>query len=295
MSVSRSLQQPIPEHHPPDTGERPQRAPRSEPSRLTYWDYIRLDELLALSNPRTKLSDERVFIIFHQIAEMSLALIVGELEQLTAEVPLPVSDWKTKLKRVIAICGLFTHNVKALGRCIDREQFLSFREALSPASGFQSFQYRKMELMSARLKDLVLPDRLNLLPPDATAELLFEHLYWRQAISADRPSDERAMLLDFEARYLDELRNIAISRERRNLAARFAALPREDNTDSTLVRLLRDFDRMVNRGWRGAHHRLALALLADPHAPRVSTGGTNWRSYLETSNKGIRFFPGLTG
>src|SRR5262245_22462037 len=172
MSFVESSQQAIAGHHPLDHGQL-QRTTQHKPSRLTYWDYIRLDELLARLNPCTTLPDERLFIIFHQIAEMCLALIIHELEQLTAEKPVPVVEWKTKLTRIVTICGLFTHNISALGRCIDREQFLSFREALSPASAFQSFQYRKMELLSARLRDLVLRDRLHLLPSEASAELLF--------------------------------------------------------------------------------------------------------------------------
>jgi tryptophan 2,3-dioxygenase len=273
--------------------ERPQSCARFEAGRSTYWDYIQLDSLLSLPSPRTELPDERLFIIFHQIAEMSFAMILGELEQLTAEAPLPVSEWKIKLARVNAICGLFVHNTRTLGRCIDREQFLRFRETLSPASGFQSFQYRKMELISARLRDLILPSQFDLLPPDAPAELLFEHLYWRHAIPAERPAAERAMLLDFENRYLDDLRNIAIGYQRRNLAVRFAALPNGEHEDPALVRLLRKFDHIINRVRRGVHHQLALALLVDSSIPRDSTGGTDWCPYLAGSNTHIRFFPEL--
>ena len=34
---------------------------------LTYWDYIHLDTLLSLQNPKTPFPDEENFIMYHQI------------------------------------------------------------------------------------------------------------------------------------------------------------------------------------------------------------------------------------
>ena len=50
---------------------------------LTYWDYIHLDTLLSLQNPKTDFPDEKVFIIYHQITELYFKLIRNELDQLT--------------------------------------------------------------------------------------------------------------------------------------------------------------------------------------------------------------------
>jgi tryptophan 2,3-dioxygenase len=268
--------------------------PHRSSTHPTYWDYIRLDELLALARPKTALRDERVFIIFHQLAEMILALIINELEQLTARAPAPIDEWKMRLTRIVTICGLFIHNINALGRSIDREQFLHFREALSPASGFQSFQYRKMELMSTRLGNLAKSELGGPLPDGVPLDLLFERLYWRQAIPGNRSAGERASLLDFEARYLQELRKIAVELEHRNLAAAFDSLPHEHRTDKSLMSLMREFDRMVNQEWREAHYRLALLLLDGSGAPRSSTGGTDWKTYLRKSLQ-ISFFPDISG
>jgi tryptophan 2,3-dioxygenase len=38
---------------------------------LTYWDYIHLDTLLSLQNPRTAFPDENIFIMYHQVTEAS--------------------------------------------------------------------------------------------------------------------------------------------------------------------------------------------------------------------------------
>ena len=42
---------------------------------LTYWDYIHLDTLLSLQNPKTAFPDEKIFILYHQITELYFKLI----------------------------------------------------------------------------------------------------------------------------------------------------------------------------------------------------------------------------
>jgi tryptophan 2,3-dioxygenase len=48
---------------------------------LTYWDYIHLDTLLSLQNPKTQFPDEKIFIVYHQITELYFNLILWEIEQ----------------------------------------------------------------------------------------------------------------------------------------------------------------------------------------------------------------------
>ncbi|MBU3664128.1 MAG: tryptophan 2,3-dioxygenase, partial [Bacteroidetes bacterium] len=52
---------------------------------MNYWDYILVEPLLNLQFPRTHYKDEKVFIVYHQITELVLNLIVHELEQLCSE------------------------------------------------------------------------------------------------------------------------------------------------------------------------------------------------------------------
>ena len=49
---------------------------------LTYWDYIHLETLLSLQNPKTSFPDEKVFIIYHQITELYFKLVLLEIEQI---------------------------------------------------------------------------------------------------------------------------------------------------------------------------------------------------------------------
>ncbi|MEM6297894.1 MAG: tryptophan 2,3-dioxygenase family protein, partial [Bacteroidota bacterium] len=95
---------------------------------LTYWDYIHLDTLLSLQNPKTDFPDEEIFITYHQITELYFKLIQHELKQLAAQ--------KTELsgafflKRVQRINRYFKHLVQSFDVMVegmDREQFLKFR------------------------------------------------------------------------------------------------------------------------------------------------------------------------
>ena len=41
----------------------------------TYWDYIQVDTLLSLQKPKTKIQDEVIFIVYHQITELYFIVI----------------------------------------------------------------------------------------------------------------------------------------------------------------------------------------------------------------------------
>ena len=56
---------------------------------LNYWDYIGVDNLLSLQQPRTDFKDEEIFIIYHQVTELVFKMMIHEIKQL-------VYDRKTK-------------------------------------------------------------------------------------------------------------------------------------------------------------------------------------------------------
>ena len=49
---------------------------------LKYWDYINLDSLLGLQQPKTGFPDEMIFIIYHQITELYFKLSLWEMQQI---------------------------------------------------------------------------------------------------------------------------------------------------------------------------------------------------------------------
>jgi len=122
-----------------------------------YWDYLQLDRLLALQGglegDDTRISsDELHFIVVHQVYELWLKLLLRELrdarDQLSAErvdeeiIPRVVHH----LDRVEEILRLMTGQW-AVMETLAPQDFLAFRDKLAPASGFQSFQMRELELV----------------------------------------------------------------------------------------------------------------------------------------------------
>jgi len=129
---------------------------RPQPS-TTYWDYLRLLDLLELQGgyegDDAKLSeDELHFIVVHQVFELWLKLVLREVrlarDGLAAEwVPerhLP--HIVRHLRRVIEIFKLSIDSFGVL-ETLTPQDFLAFRQKLGESSGFQSFQMRQMELL----------------------------------------------------------------------------------------------------------------------------------------------------
>jgi tryptophan 2,3-dioxygenase len=115
---------------------------------LTYWDYIHLDTLLSLQNPKTQFPDEKIFIIYHQITELYFRLILHELEQLV-EATTSHADFIMRLNRIIRYFEHLENSFDVMVDGMDRKQFLNFRMSLLPASGFQSAQYRLIEFYAS--------------------------------------------------------------------------------------------------------------------------------------------------
>src|SRR6201985_427230 len=65
---------------------------------LTYWDYIHLDTLLSLQNPKTPFPDEEIFIIYHQITELYFKLALHECKQIVEHANLTIDFFIARLK-----------------------------------------------------------------------------------------------------------------------------------------------------------------------------------------------------
>ncbi|HYC87208.1 MAG TPA: tryptophan 2,3-dioxygenase family protein, partial [Chryseosolibacter sp.] len=122
---------------------------------LTYWDYIHLDTLLSLQNPKTSFPDEKVFIIYHQITELYFRLALLELEQIAQKQELDETFFIARLDRLIRYFRNLENSFDIMVDGMEKDQFLKFRMALLPASGFQSAQYRFIELASTDTINLV--------------------------------------------------------------------------------------------------------------------------------------------
>jgi tryptophan 2,3-dioxygenase len=128
--------------------------------RRTYADYLKLDLLLAAQQPVTGEHDEVAFIVIHHVQELWLKLIAHEVEAAMAAIGadhLPPAF--KSLARVTRIQEQLIAAWDVLSTMTPAD-YLAFRSALGPASGFQSYQYRLVEFrLGAKDADMVLPHR----------------------------------------------------------------------------------------------------------------------------------------
>jgi tryptophan 2,3-dioxygenase len=116
---------------------------------LTYSSYLKVEELLSLQQPLSdgKAHDEMLFIVIHQAYELWFKQILHELDYLQT---LFQEDDSPRilhtLKRVISIQKILLDQIVTL-ETMTPPQFMSFRDLLGTASGFQSFQFRELEFV----------------------------------------------------------------------------------------------------------------------------------------------------
>jgi tryptophan 2,3-dioxygenase len=118
-------------------------------ARLSYGDYLHLDELLAAQHPLSQPEhhDELLFIIQHQTSELWLKLVLHELE--SARACLAADELRPALKRLARVKHIqrtLTEQWSVLATLTPSE-YMEFRNWLGPSSGFQSFQYRAVEFV----------------------------------------------------------------------------------------------------------------------------------------------------
>src|SRR5690606_766073 len=176
---------------------------------LTYWDYINLDTLLSLQQTKTHFPDEEVFITYHQITELYFKLILHEQKQIIAEEELTEKFFIEKLNRLNRYFRILINSFDVMIKGMDRDQFLKFRMALLPASGFQSAQFRMIEIYSTPLEHLISYSQRNSFTADHPIEELYENSYWKSG-GIDLSSQEKTLTLkQFELRYTRRFLRIA--------------------------------------------------------------------------------------
>ncbi|MEO1173174.1 MAG: tryptophan 2,3-dioxygenase family protein [Myxococcota bacterium] len=112
-----------------------------------YSSYLKIEELLELQHTVTDAHDELQFIIVHQSFELWFKLALYELESARAAIQAnEVRRAVHLLKRVEAIFRNMLPSFDVL-ETMRPSDFLQFREALKPASGLQSFQFREVEFL----------------------------------------------------------------------------------------------------------------------------------------------------
>lgn len=261
---------------------------------LTYWDYIHLDTLLSLQTPVTPFPDEEIFIMYHQITELYFKLTLHEFRQITARQENNVDFLVERLTRINRYFEALTLSFDIMVDGMERDQFLKFRMSLLPASGFQSAQYRMIEMYSTtfdRLLDQeVRPNYDNGFSIDDIPEM-YAYIYWKKGATELSTGKKTLTLKQFERKYSKQLIQHAEQLFKTNLRARVLALPNELRTKPELVTALRWLDTNVNVNWPLVHYKSAVRYLQRNPEDIAATGGTNWQKYLPPRFQKRIFFP----
>ncbi|MDT0675234.1 tryptophan 2,3-dioxygenase family protein [Autumnicola musiva] len=260
---------------------------------LSYWDYISLDTLLSLQKTNTHFPDEKIFITYHQITELYFKLIIHEQKQIIENESLTASFFIEKLARLNRYFGILIDSFDVMIKGMEREQFLKFRMALLPASGFQSAQFRMIEIYATPLENLVLHEIREKYSEENTLEDLFEQVYWKRG-GIDLETGEKTLTLkQFEQRYTPRFMRIASEVKDQTMFHKYKELPQEEKSNKKLIEALRQFDVNVNVNWLLMHMGAAYRYLDKGKESIAATGGTNWKKFLPPGFQKITFFPNL--
>lgn len=259
---------------------------------LTYWDYIHVDTLLSLQTPRTDFPDEVIFICYHQITELYFKLVLHEITQLQAE----FQDKEKRFLRLGRINNYFrhlAHSFDVMASGMEPEQFLKFRMALLPASGFQSVQYRLIELHITALYNLVQADVRSQFQQSTAINELYPHIYWKYGNIEERSGKKTLTLQMFEHKYDEMLQKLVVAQQHNNLRALYLALPESERNDERLIKELKRLDLSANVFWRLSHYKTVVHYMQRDPEDIKATGGTNWQKFLPPRFQKIIFFPEL--
>lgn len=260
---------------------------------INYWDYIQTDALLNLQIQRTTLPDEMVFIMYHQINELLFKMILWEIDQVARKEDVDAAFFSDKLMRVSRYFDMLTSSFNIMRDGMSVEQYNKFRTTLTPASGFQSAQYRKIEFASTELINLIDNRFRETIDRNTSYEHAFNHLYW-QAAGKDYKTGKKSYLLTvFEERYKDEFLKFAEFYNTHNLWTKFKSLPKHVKEDKALVNAMRHYDYTVNITWVMAHYNTANHYLNIGGETAEATGGSEWVKYMHPKYQKRIFFPDL--
>jgi tryptophan 2,3-dioxygenase len=260
---------------------------------ITYWDYIQTDALLNLQTQRTTLPDEMVFIMYHQVNELLFKMILWEMNQISYCENIKTDFFTERLMRISRYFDMLTTSFDIMGDGMEVEQYMKFRNTLTPASGFQSAQYRLIEFSSTDLINLIDHRYRDSIDRSTPYEHAFEHLYWQSAGKDYKTGKKSFLLEEFERKYkitflrhMEEYNTI-------NIWQKYKQLPDSDQNNPELVKAMRHYDHTVNITWVMGHLNAARKYIDSGQGTGEATGGSDWKKYMHPKYQRRIFFPEL--
>lgn len=257
---------------------------------ITYWDYVEVDTLLSLQKPRTDFKDEFVFIVYHQVTELVLKLMIHEVEQVVTSES-PTEDLlQDKLRRLIRYTDMLITSFDVMKEGMSHEDYNKFRLTLTPASGFQSAQFRFLEIYCTPILNLIHQEKHTELSEHPTAEEYLEHVYWRLAGYNPKTKTRSTTLQLFEDKYLDVFATYIKKAKGHTVYDKYHQI---ESPSDDLIQLMKTFDNAYNVKWPMVHYNTAKHYLTQKGETKTATGGSTWEKYLHPKFQKRKFFPKL--
>ncbi len=242
-------------------------------AKLTYGGYLQLPKLLSAQQLEADppAHDELLFITVHQVYELWFQQLLHEAETARDAMYADQIWWaKHLMKRMHVIERVLVEQIAVL-ETMTPQDFLTFRQLLSPASGFQSVQYRELEFVSGA-KDATFVERFRGLTDDELARLHRR---------LDEPTLWEAFVAVLAARGLATATDDHV-----RASLRTAARDRARYADAwELAEALIEHDELA-AGWRARHVTMVERMIGT----KTGTGGSSGSAYLR-SRLPLRYYP----
>jgi tryptophan 2,3-dioxygenase len=265
--------------------------PNLDVTKNHYWSYHNLEALLSCKNPLTASKDEDLFIAIHQICELAFNQMITDMERVLEALAEALKDDANPVigdtssacyffKRILRLYEVVVITMPILGTM---RAFAEFRTSIGPTSGFQSFQFRHLEIMSG-VRKYWEGGTNDAEGKPHIAETEFERRYGADIASWFERYRDRSL-----AHYYDTLVKRATGNSTEERVANLLNHPHA----SGILKCMRAYDEFQTR-FHQAHLGLAVQQLKIVGVD-VGTGGTSFRDYLAKYNKEqAPLFPGLT-
>lgn len=260
---------------------------------MKYWDFIQLDALLGLQTQRTQLPDEMVFIMYHQINELVFKMILWEMQQIAHVENIEPEKFVMHLMRISRYFDMLSNSFDIMGEGMEVEQYMKFRDTLTPASGFQSAQYRKIEIASTELINLIDYRFRTTIDRETPYLHAYNNMYWQVAGNDHKTGKRSKLMVNFDEKYKKELINWMKEYNTINLWTKFKQLPRNYQNDKDLINAMRHYDHTVNISWVMHHYNAAGKYINSEKGNAEATGGSDWQKYMHPKYQKRIFFPQL--
>jgi len=252
---------------------------------MSYSDYLSLDKVLNAQKPLSDAHDEMLFIIQHQTSELWMMLAIHELE--AARNAIRSDELHPAFKMLSRVSRIFEqlNNAWDVLRTMTPSEYTRFRGSLDSSSGFQSWQYRKIEFMVGNRQKSKLqphegrPEIMELLRHELEQPCIYDealHLLNRSGIDIPDEVLERDVSLAYE-------RNDSVCEAWRIVYQS----PEKYWPLYELAEKLVDFEDYFRR-WRFNHVTTVERVIG----MKRGTGGTNGVEYLRRM-VGTELFPEL--